>query len=553
MNRVLKALGAFALTLVLTLTLAAVPFDVLAAEAPGGNAAYAGYLVILTPQAEVPAVAGLMAEATLFAASSEREELLPLAESVGVYKANDLSDIQNLVYSGQVQLAEPDYEAQLFADNLPTDHADPTMPNDPYFIDQTAEYQFNLKDSDKHGISVRAAWEAGLTGEGVTVAVIDSGLNGDHVDVPLKVARGRYYYYREMEGGRYEFTINGVTRYYNYYSSDYVADDVGHGTMVSGIIAAQKDNGRAITGIAPNVTLMPVRCFTKTAGHLGGYTSNLISGVTYAMENGADIINMSWGITNESQALHTVITEAANKGCILIAAVGNDGNTTVQYPAMYDNVIGVGSTDKSGYLSDFSQRNASVAVCAPGGSHGGQQIYSLGYSSATAIAKGDGTSFSAPMVAAAAALLKEADPHMTQTDFLNLLEGNCDPVLFRTGDNPAHAGRGLLNLEKLLDAMGYAGATANPSDAGTTVRAAYHPVQSASRQPDSTALILLGAYNAQGHLLDSKIASAGLSKYGAYVSSAQFDVPEAVTYRAFYLKDDATLSALADPAQTDVG
>lgn len=550
MNRVWNALGAFALTLVLTLTLAAVPFDVLAAEAPGSEGEYAGYLVILAPAEQVPAPAGLMGEATLFAAYDEREELLPLAECVGIYKTNDLSDIQNMVYSGQVLQVEPDYQVQLFADDLPTDHSDPTMPNDPYFIDQKANYQFNLKDADQHGISVRAAWEAGLTGEGVTVAVIDSGLNADHVDVPAKVARGRYYYYREEADGA--FIIN--SRYYNYYSNDYVMDDMGHGTMVSGIIAAQKDNGRAIAGIAPNVTLMPVRCFTKTPGHVAGYTSNMISAVTYAMENGADVINMSWGITKDSPALHAVITKAHNAGCILVAAVGNEGNSGIpQYPAMYDEVIGVGSTDKSGYLSNFSQRVDCVDLCAPGGTHSGGQIYSLGFSSATAIAKGDGTSFSAPMVSAAIALLKEADPHMTQADFLNLLEGNCDPVLLRAGDDPKHAGRGLLNLEKLLDAMGHAGVTATATDGATAVRAAYHPVQSAASQPDPAALILLGAYNAQGHLLDSKIASVGQSKYGAYVASAQFDVPKAVTYRAFYLKNDATLAALTGPAQVEVG
>lgn len=551
MKRMVNALGAFALTLVLALTLAAGPIRA-AAEETEVTGSYSGYLVMLAPQETAAYSADPMEQATLMAAYNEREELLPLVEDAGIYKAANLSDIQNLVWSGQVQVVEPDYEAELFDADLDTDHTDPTKPNDPYFIDQTYEYQFSLKDADKHGISVRAAWDAGLTGEGVTVAVIDSGLNVDHVDAPAKVARGRYYFYREEANGRYEFVINGVTHYYNYYSSDYIVDNMGHGTMVSGLIAAQKDNGLGIAGIAPNVTLLPVRCFTATAGHLGGYTSNLISGINYAVENGADIINMSWGIRNDSASLKAAITRAANAGCILFAAVGNDGASSLQYPAAYDNVIGVGSTDKSGTLSDFSQRNGSVDVCAPGGKSGGQQIWSLGYSSTTAIAKGDGTSFSSPIAAASAALLKEADPTMTQADFLDLLAGNCDAVTLRAADDPAHAGLGLLNLEKLLDAMGYAGTTLEWNGEDVTFRVAYHPVQSDSAQPDASAMLLIGAYNAQGHLLDSKIAAPALSSYGAYSLSAQFSDPDIATLRAFYLKNDAALTTLAPAVERAV-
>ncbi len=552
MKRMTKALGAFALTLILALTLAAGPLCA-AAQEPEAQGNYSGYLVMLSEPGPVTYSADPMEQATLMAAYNEREELLPLAESVGIYKAADLADIQNLVWSGQVQVVEPDYEAELFAPNdLPTDHADPTKPDDPYFIDQDYEYQYSLKDSDKFGISVRSAWDAGLTGEGVTVAVIDSGLNVDHVDAPAKIARGRYYFYREEKNGRYEFVINGQTRYYNYYSSDYIVDNLGHGTMVSGLIAAKKDNGQGIAGIAPNVTLLPIRCFTATEGHLGGYTSNLISGINYAVENGADIINMSWGIRNDSASLKAAITRAANAGCILLAAVGNDGASSLQYPAAYDNVIGVGSTDKTGYLSNFSQRNASVNLCAPGGKNGGHQIWSLAYNSNTLMAKGDGTSFAAPIAAGAIALLKEADPTMTQADFMDLLVGNCDEVKLRSTDDPAHAGLGRLNLRKLLDAMGYAGATLTRDNQGVTFRAAYHPVQSAAAQPDSAAMLLIGAYNAQGHLLDSRIAAATLSGYGAYSLSARFDDPDVATLRAFYLKNDAALTTVAPAVERAV-
>lgn len=543
MKRMMKALGAFALTLVMSLLLAAGPActAVRAEEAPVSDT---GYLVLLTDAPASLFSLDPMEQAALLAADNEREELLPLAESWGIYRASSLEEIQNLVYSGQVQVAEPDYQAELF-DMV----AAPTDPNDPYFT-STTPYQFNLKD--EHGIHVRAAWDAGLTGEGVTVAIIDSGINHYHVDVPAKLARGRYYFFREEDGNNgYPLTINGVTKNYGYYSSDYTVDDIGHGTMVAGIIAAQTDNATGIAGIAPNVTIIPIRCFTKTEGHVGGLTSNLISGINYAVENGADIINMSWGIRSNSGTLKTAIDKAAQAGCILIAAVGNDGDGTLQYPAAWDNVIGVGSTDRDGYLSNFSQRNGSVDVCAPGGSKSGRQIYSLSYLSNNSLLASDGTSFSAPAVAAAAALLKEADPTMTQAGFLSLLEGNCDSVLFRSGDDPAHAGLGLLNLEKLLDATGHAGILSRKeSDGSVTVRSAFHPVQSQTVPADSQAILLIGAYNASGHLLDSITQSVPLgAAYGAYSLTNVFQPTEGeqiAFIRGFYLKNDATLAPLTD-------
>lgn len=544
MKRCFKALGAFSLTLALALTLWASPLSSLALAAePEGE--YAGYLIMLSDE---PVTASVFSggEATLMAANNEREELLPLAEGMGIYKAGELADIQNLVWSGQVLSAEPDYKAELFdVPDLPTDHLDPAKPDDPYFIEQNQNRQYNLKDTGDHGVSIRAAWDAGLTGEGVTVAVIDSGVNYDHVDQPVKMARGRYYFYREEPDGRYQYTVGGVTKNYNYYSNDNVQDDLenGHGTMVSGIIAANKDNGVGIAGAAPGVTLMPIRCFTNTEGHLGGYTSNLISGVVYAMDNGANIINMSWGIANNAAALRRVITQAANQGCILIAAVGNSGNGDVQYPAAWDNVIGVGATDKSGYLATYSQRNDSVAVCAPGSA-----VWSLSNAQSDRYRQSNGTSFSAPLVAACAALLKQADPTMTQADFVQLLQGNCDEVLLRRPGDQDYVGAGLINMQKLLDDVGYAGAALTRNGDTLAVRAAYHPVQSESQAPEG-AVLMLGAYNAQGHLLDSQVAVPTLSGYGSYSLVARFDHPDVAALRAFYLKNDGTLAALAAPAE----
>lgn len=547
MNRVFKALGAFSLSLALILALSGQSLC-MAAEEPQSATPSAGYLLILDQE---PQAAGLSlaqpGQATLSAADMEQEELLSVAEEMNIYKTDDLSQIQNLVWSGRVVLAEPDYQAEL----LDLDLTNLTNPNDDYFA---SHYQYNLENSN-----IQAAWDAGLTGEGVSVAVIDSGLNVSHLDVPVKVARGRYYYYREKADGKWTFTINGVTKRYGYYSSDYVMDNLGHGSMVSGIIAANTNNRSdsytgGIAGAAPNATIIPIRCFTATQGHIGGYASNLISGVNYAVQNGADIINMSWGLREESLSLKNALTTAANSGCILIAAAGNDGTSAIQYPAVYDNVISVGSVDRTGKLSDFSQRSNKVNICAPGGNNSGtrQPIYSLGSSSSSAINYGVGTSFSAPLIAGAAALLKEHDPTMTQQDFLALLRDNSDPVTTQNQSDQAYVGYGTLNMGKLLDATGHTGSMLRyEGDGSLTVRSAYYPKAASVSPLNST--VLVGVYNEAGHLLDS--VAATVTKAGghtAYSTCATFPALEgAASVRAFFL-DNQTLAPLAAPSETAV-
>lgn len=556
MNRVLKALGAFSLSLALILALGAQSLC-MAAEDPQNSTPSAGYLLILDPQAQAaPFSLAQPGQATLSAAEAEQEELLPIAEEMNIYKTDDLTQIQNLVWSGQVVLAEPDYQAEL----LDLDLANLSSPNDDYFV---SRYQYNLENSN-----IQAAWDAGLTGEGVSVAVIDSGLNATHLDAPVKVARGRYYYYREKEDGRWEFTVNGVTKRYGYYSSDYTMDNLGHGSMVSGIIAANTNNRSdgytgGIAGAAPNATIIPIRCFTATQGHIGGYASNLISGVNYAVQNGADIINMSWGLREESISLKNALTTAANSGCILIAAAGNDGDSRIQYPAVYDNVISVGSVDRAGALSDFSQRSAKVNICAPGGSRSGakQPIYSLGCETKDTppnvdpnkvINYGVGTSFSAPLIAAAAALLKEHDPTMTQQDFLTLLRDHSDPVTTQTQADQAYVGYGTLNMGKLLDATGHTGSMLRyESDGSLTVRPAYYPQATGTAPTNST--VLVGVYNAAGHLLDSvatTVTKAG--GHAAYSTCVTFPALEgAASVRTFFL-DNQTLAPLTTPSEAAI-
>lgn len=532
MKRILKALSAFALSLVFTLALAVMPVS--AAEnslADDHDSSYAGYLVILTQAQPASLSADPFEAATLMAAADERDDLLALAEDWNIYKVDTLDQIQSLVYAGQVEVVEPDYEAELF-------DVTPVAPYDPRLSSQSLL-------TGAYGVKVQSAWEAGLTGDGVTVAVVDSGINEDHEDVPAKIGRGRYFFYREEENGRYELTTKtasgaSVTKRYGYYSSNNWIDNTGHGSMVSGVIAAATDNGKGIASIAPEATILPIRCFTSTPGHVGGLTSNLISGINYAVANGADIINMSWGLTKESASLKTAVDAAYQAGCILIAAAGNDGNVTNQYPAAWDNVISVGSVDMNGRLTSYSQRVTSVNVCAPGGTSSSPTV-SLGHSSPTAYLSKIGTSFSAPAVAAAAALLLQADPTMTQTDFLKLLNDTSHQL-----SNPIdqrYSGAGWMDIQALLDAAGYAGSSIIHTGSGLQVYASYHPTKDSS---NGSVVTVAAGYNSAGHLVESHSATLSKSQYNNCAKAFPFVRDDIAQFRTYFL-DPSSLAPLSEP------
>ncbi len=214
-------------------------------------------------------------------------------------------------------------------------------------------------------------------GAGVKVAVIDTGIDYTHPDLDANYAGG------------YDF-VNG--------DADPM-DDQGHGTMVSGVIAAE-DNGSGVVGVAPHARLYALKVLDATGS---GWESNVIAGVDWARTHGIQVVNMSLGSSGASSAFQTAIANAYNAGVVLVAAAGNSGTCagsgdTVSYPARFSQVIAVAATDSSDARPCFSSTGPAVALAAPGvsvtmPSRGG------GYASAS------GTSFSSPHVAGTAALV----------------------------------------------------------------------------------------------------------------------------------------------------
>ncbi|MBQ9045234.1 MAG: S8 family serine peptidase [Oscillospiraceae bacterium] len=282
---------------------------------------------------------------------------------------------------------------------------------------------------DMKMIGMDRAWESGLTGKGVRVGVIDSGVS----NVTLDISASRILKGKNLSNASGIFASPTV-------------DAEGHGTFVSGIIGASRGNGVSIAGVAPEVTIVPIKTLSREAEAIRACVD----------EYQCDVINMSFGGPYDTQALREAIQYAASKGVVLVAAVGNDGDAVLQYPAAYSEVVGVGAVDKNMAVCDFSNRNDSVFVTAPG-----DKVLSLG-PAPLLVYRSSGTSFSAPFVTGLAALLKQAHPDMTTEDFKAILQASSED-LGDAGYDTAY-GWGLVQApEAIAAAQTYFGGAGDPA------------------------------------------------------------------------------------------
>ncbi|MGA2245389.1 MAG: S8 family peptidase [Verrucomicrobiota bacterium] len=313
--------------------------------------------------------------------------------------------------SGLVEFAEPDYTGHLFD----------TTPNDPAFVNGTL---WGL-----YAISAPAAWDVLTAATNIVVAVVDTGVRYTHQDLASNM------WVNPNDGG------HG----WNALSTNNNPTDAGtHGTMVAGVLGAVGNNGIGVVGVAWRIQIMACSCFNSLDV---GNISDVITCLDYARTNGARIINASWGFTN-SLALSNALVCLRDAGIIVVAAAGNSTNNidlAPNYPAGYglDNVVTVASTSRSNTLSSFSNYGAAnVALAAPG-----EQIYSTFPATDSYYYTESGTSFSAPYVAGACALLMAQYPADTYRDTIGRLLSSTDPL-------PALAGKcrtgGLLDLARAL-------------------------------------------------------------------------------------------------------
>ncbi|MEE2925485.1 MAG: S8 family peptidase [bacterium] len=254
-------------------------------------------------------------------------------------------------------------------------------------------------------IGSETAWQNGLTGDGVIVAVVDSGVNHDHSGIRdqmwINLAEMQGQVGLDDDGNGFIDDVHG----YNFFDLDSDSMDYnGHGSHVAGTIAGW-DPTVNFYGVAPKVKIMSVK--THNARGLSSKRA-VVEGILYAADNGARVINCSWSgapeAANWSQLLHDAIEYARMKGALVVAAAGNKGNyndLNPVYPACYANVISVAATayiaDNVASFSNYGIRT--VHVAAPGSA-----IYSMTHEN-NQYMRASGTSMAAPHVSGAAALI----------------------------------------------------------------------------------------------------------------------------------------------------
>lgn len=289
-------------------------------------------------------------------------------------------------------------------------------PNDPRFWDQKALLK----------MQVARAWETSPGSSSVIVGVVDSGV-GPHPDLAGRILPG-----------------------YNVADPDHpddTSDGNGHGTAVAGIIAAGVHDHSGIAGVTQRVRILPVVVLDADGV---GTDVGAAQGIIWAVDHGADVINVSLGGQWASSALESAVQYADRRGVVVVAAVGNDGNGTVRYPAALSEVIAVAGTDSSDEPAASSNQGPEVDVAAPG-----VHVLSTGFldesqSTPTTLAF-SGTSFSAAFVAGLAALILSKDPSLDPGAVRALIEDGATDV-GAPGRDPA-TGEGRVDAAASLSLM----------------------------------------------------------------------------------------------------
>lgn len=377
--------------------------------------------------------------------------------------------IDELRMSPDVEYAEPNY---LFQASL--------VPNDPSFSMQWGASK----------VGAPAAWDVMKGDPNIVIAVVDTGVDYNHPDLAPNIWMNTWEAYGQSgvddDGNGYVDDIRG----WDFVSvpSDWVApgedpwppdndpmDVLGHGTHVAGIAAGKPNNGMGIAGTAWNCKIMPLR-----AGYLcydgGGYLEldDIAEAIYYAADNGANVINMSFGCMFASQLLDDAVDYAHGKGCVMVASAGNvmPGEAGQPfYPAACDHVIAVSSVDESDCISVwnlfvFSNFGDFVDLCAPGSS-----ILSTlpcnGYGYA------NGTSMAAPFVSGAAALVKSKHMDWTPEQVEARLKETSDDIYTKNPQDflQGKLGAGRLSAKKAMGNLSMAITYPRPTSilSGSTV------------------------------------------------------------------------------------
>ena len=253
-------------------------------------------------------------------------------------------------------------------------------------------------------LDFQRAWTV-TKGKGVVVAVIDTGLDPRHEQLHgVRLAAG----HNVLPG----FPPNDVTD----------CSGSGHGTMVTGIIAAQHSDQASFVGVAPEVTIVPIK---QTNTGNSGDADGIAAGINAAVDAKAQVVNISVTVANPEHRLDAALARAAKANLVIVAAAGNDGGgqNLPAYPAafsaQYPNIIAVSASDAQDAIGPFSETGSYVDVAAPG-------VDLRVAAPVRGYAKADGTSFAAPYVTGTVALVLAAHPDLTAAEVRNRIEATAD-------------------------------------------------------------------------------------------------------------------------------
>ncbi|TCI21140.1 S8 family peptidase [Exiguobacterium sp. SL-9] len=290
---------------------------------------------------------------------------------------------------------------------------EPVQTYQAFMADTSYDYQWSLNPKSvlqpfqEAGIGLDGFESLNLPARSVKVAVLDTG-----VDYRLLDFKGRV----DIANEKNFVDPNGEGS---------ALDDHGHGTHVAGVIGAIQNNGTSMRGIMPAVSILPVKVLDASGS---GDTEQIALGIKYAVDAGAKVINMSLG-GSQSRTIGYMLKYAYDRGVVVVAATGNEGDSNLSYPASSKYTISVGATNTFGIVSDYSNYGRGVDVVAPG-----TKVASL-------IPNGnvvymDGTSMATPHVSAVVGLLLSTRPTLKVEEVRQLLHRTAEPLAFSGGDAP---------------------------------------------------------------------------------------------------------------------
>jgi subtilisin family serine protease len=353
--------------------------------------------------------------AALSSANIERTHFIA---SVGVHRCRILSDrevldaVRRCQEDPKVEYAEPNYVYRASA-----------VPDDPRFGSLWA-----LQNANDADIDADEAWDTQTGSRDVLIAIIDTGVDYTHEDLAANMWRNPGESGEGRESNGVDDDGNGFVD--DVFGWDFVSDDNdpiddnAHGSHVAGTIAAVGDNGLGVAGVNWRASVMALKFLDRNGS---GSTADAIDAIAYAVDNGAHILNNSWGGGGFSQALLEAIELARDRNALFVAAAGNEGrdnDAQPSYPASYDveNVLAVAASDRNDQLATFSNFGAtSVDLAAPG-------VGILSTTPGSAYRSFDGTSMATPHVSGVAGLILASFPDLAPRATAIRIVGGSDVV-----------------------------------------------------------------------------------------------------------------------------